>query len=114
MFTKNYLTRNLKSLLIYTDVKCSKRRDLTRLNVSGVLRQQLPLVQVSRRGAFVVPNYLKNQYELTTTRKKTDSEKSANQTLKKYINYILSQFKRLVKGKIADMYFKPKSPVFSK
>jgi len=112
MFTKNYLTRNLKSLLLLLDVKCSKRRDLTRLNVSGVFRQQLPFV-VSHKGAFVVPKSNQKYVSTLTTRKKTSSEKLAKSKLKKYINYILSQLTRFVKGKIADMYFKPKTREFT-
>ncbi len=111
MFTKNYLTRNLKSFLILPDVKCSKKESLTRLNVSGVLRQQIPLVAF-HRGAFVVPNYLKNLYVRSTKRKKTSPEKLAKSRFKKLFNHIISQIQLFVKGIFENVSFKPKSPVF--
>jgi hypothetical protein len=101
MFTKNYLTTILNNLLLQLDVECSKRRDLTRLNVSGVLRQQLPLVKVSRKGDFVVPNYQTKYVKLTTKRKKTSSEKLASKTQIKSIKQIISNILDLVKSKIA-------------
>ena len=112
MFTKNSLTTNLKSLLLQLDVKCSKKESLTRLNVSGVSRQQIPLVAF-HRGAFVVPKSNQKSYELTTHTTKKPLGKADNQKLKKYINYILSQFKRLVKGIFENVNFKPKSPCFT-
>ena len=118
MFTKNYLTRNLKSLLIEAAVVSV---------LPGIRADAMSPVHyctwekssfIPERGSFCVSNKSNQKYvQLTTTnsrQQKTSLGKLVNNRLKKYINYILSQFKRLVKGKIADMYFKPKSPVFSK
>lgn len=117
MFTKNYLTRNLKSLLIEAAVVSVKPARLaetmsTILNCIG----KSPLILADRWVFRVFKKSAKsnqNYVQLSTTRKKTSSEKLANNTLKKYINYILSQIYNLVKGKIADMYFKPKKRDFT-
>lgn len=113
MFQKNYLTSFKKSNKILLDVKSSKRRDLTRLNISGVFRQQLPFV-VSHKGDFVVPKSNQKYVSTITTSKKTSSQKLAKSKFKKNNNHIVSQILDFVKEKIADIYFKPKSPVFSK
>ena len=118
MFTKNYLTRNLKSLLIEAAVVSVKPARLaetmsTILNCIG----KSPLI-LADRWVFRVfkksAKYNQNYVSTITTRKKTSCEKLASKRQIKSIKQIISQFKRLVKGKIADMYFKPKSPVFSK
>ena len=115
MFTKNYLTRNLKSLLIEAAVVSV---------LPGIRADAMSPVHyctwekssfIPERGSFCVSNKSNQNYVQLTTTQTTKKPlcKADNKRQIKSIKQIISQFKRLVKGKIADMYFKPKSPVFS-
>ena len=117
MFTKNYLTRNLKSLLIRADVVSV---------LPGIRADAMSPVHyctwekssfIPERGSFCVSNKSNQKYvQLSTTnsrQQKTSLGKLVNKRFKKLSKHIIAQIQSFVKGIFENVSFKPKSPVFS-
>lgn len=114
MFPKNILTKIQNKSILYSDVKCSELGNFTRLYVHKAAMLCAISSYRSPTGGFLCSQNNQNQYvQLSTTRKKTSSEKLAKSELKKTIKQIISNILDVVKGVFKVINFKPKSPVFS-